>query len=291
MNSDIRLSIGWNQNPKIVKLRRKLGADGVLGLITLWTYVGGQRADGVLTGMDDDDIAIVADYPGDSARFVATLAELRLIEKHGNDWAIHDWQTNNPWAAGHPARAERARKAVLARWNRRNPPPPDPENGEKNTPRMETDTPSMPNHTPSNTPSPFLSSPSPSPKDMILTDHGDSGESPPAPSAKVVNIDSTPYDEILALYHQTLPDLRAVRKLTPARKNAIRAAWRGDLLGPKLPAWQQFFEYIRDDCPFLSGRKPDKDGRAFHADLEWLMKPANLVKVVEGKYEEEARRG
>ena len=74
MNSDIRLCIGWNTNPKIVKLRRKLGADGVLGLIALWTYAGSQRTDGVLTGMDDDDIAIVADYPGDSTRLVATLA-------------------------------------------------------------------------------------------------------------------------------------------------------------------------------------------------------------------------
>jgi hypothetical protein len=291
MNSDIRLCIGWNRHPKIVKLRRKLGADGVLSLVNLWTYVGEQRADGIMTGMDDDDIAIVADYPGDSARFVSILAELRLIEKHGNDWAIHDWKTNNPWAAGHPERVEKARKAVQARWERRNKSPDPTPSGKNapNTPSTENDTTSIEKPPPSNTPSPFLSLPLL--KDMILTDHGDSGESPPAPSAKVVNIDPTPYAEILDLYHQTLPDLRAVRKLTPARKNAIRAAWRGELLGPKLPAWKQFFEYIRDDCPFLSGRKPDKDGRAFHADLEWLMKPANLVKVVEGKYEEEVRRG
>jgi hypothetical protein len=63
MNSDIRLSIGWNRNPKIIKLRRKLGAEGVLGLISIWTFAGEQRTDGVLSGMDDDDIAIAVRYP------------------------------------------------------------------------------------------------------------------------------------------------------------------------------------------------------------------------------------
>jgi len=92
-------------------------------------------------------------------------------------------------------------------------------------------------------------------------------------------------------YHATLPALRSVRKLTPARQAAIRNAWRGDLLGSDIVRWQEFFEYVRDDCPFLTGEKSGKDGRAFQADLEWLMKPANLVKVIEGKYEEGARHG
>lgn len=61
MNSDIRLCIGWNRHPKIVKLKRKLGAEGVLGLISLWTFAGEHRPDGILNGMDADDIAIAAD--------------------------------------------------------------------------------------------------------------------------------------------------------------------------------------------------------------------------------------
>jgi hypothetical protein len=115
--------------------------------------------------------------------------------------------------------------------------------------------------------------------------------STPAPSCKIVQIDRTPYAAILDCYHAILPELRAVRKLTPARKTAIRQAWRGDLIGSDLAKWQDFFAYIRDCCPFLTGRKPGADGRAFQCDLEWLMKPANLVKVIEGKYEEGARHG
>ena len=125
----------------------------------------------------------------------------------------------------------------------------------------------------------------------MLTHSVETAVSTPAPSGKIVQIDRTPYAEILACYHTILTELRAVSKLTPARKTAIRNAWRGDLIGSDLAKWQDFFAYIRDCCPFLTGRKPGADGRAFQCDLEWLMKPANLVKVIEGKYEEGARHG
>lgn len=91
MNSDIRLQIGWNRHPKIIKLKRKLGADGVLGLLALWTFAGESRTDGVLREMDEDDIAIAADYPGDSYVFVDTLIGLKLLDRCGDGLVIHDW--------------------------------------------------------------------------------------------------------------------------------------------------------------------------------------------------------
>ena len=287
MNSDIRLCVGWNRHPKIVKLRRKLGADGVLGIVALWTFAGEQRTDGVLHGMDADDIAIAADYAGDSSAFVEVLTELRLLDRHGNDWEIHDWKANNPWAFGFQARSEKAKKAIQARWGRRNGTPPEPENGAKNTTSMESHTTSIEKHTQSYTPSP---SPSPSPKEELLTEFVDFGKSTPA-TATVIKIDKTPYESILATYHAELPTLREVRKLTPTRQQYLRSAWRGDLLGSDLEKWRRYFAYVRDQCPFLTGAKPGKDGRAFVVDLEWLTKPANLVKVIEGKYEEAARHG
>ena len=48
MNSDIRLSIGWNRAPQDYQTQEKLGADGVLGLVNLWTFTGEHRPDGVL---------------------------------------------------------------------------------------------------------------------------------------------------------------------------------------------------------------------------------------------------
>jgi len=47
--------------------------------------------------------------------------------------------------------------------------------------------------------------------------------------------------------------------------------------------WADFFQHI-GKSKFLTGRIQHKDGRAFAADLEWIIKPSNFAKIVEGKY-------
>lgn len=116
MNSDIRIQSGWYRHPKIVKLRRRMGAEGVLGLVTLWTWTGEQRPNGRLTGMDAEDIAIAAGYPEDPQGFVDTLIALNLLDQdEDGGLSIHDWEENNPYAAGAEWRHERAKKANAAR--------------------------------------------------------------------------------------------------------------------------------------------------------------------------------
>jgi hypothetical protein len=44
-----------------------------------------------------------------------------------------------------------------------------------------------------------------------------------------------------------------------------------------------FFQHI-GESRFLTGRVNDKSGRSFSADLEWIIKPSNFAKIVEGKY-------
>ena len=101
----------------------------------------------------------------------------------------------------------------------------------------------------------------------------------------------TPYQVILDAYHAKLPMLRRVCKLTPARKQALDAVWRDDLIGSNPAKWNDFFHYIATDCPFLTGKNPGKDGRYFEADLDWLMNPDHLVRIIEGKYEEASSHG
>lgn len=118
MNTDIRLLLSFRNHPKTKKLRLKLGDAGPLGFIYLLMFVAESKPDGILDGMDEDDIALAADYRGDPDEFVETLVAVRLLDRVEGGFGIHDWQDNNPWAAGAEARSEKARKAAEARHGR-----------------------------------------------------------------------------------------------------------------------------------------------------------------------------
>jgi len=92
-----------------------------------------------------------------------------------------------------------------------------------------------------------------------------------------------PYEQIVDLYHKTLPTLRHVVRLTPARKAQIKARWNED--NQDLDGWRMIFEHI-GESDFLMGRhKPRTDNQSpFQADLDWITKAANWVKIIEGKY-------
>lgn len=97
-----------------------------------------------------------------------------------------------------------------------------------------------------------------------------------------------PFSEIVNLYHEKLPELSRVQKLTNTRKGNIRQRWLQDL--KTLDAWANYFDYIRDS-DFLMGRVAGRDGKPpFRADLEWLTKDGNFTKVAEDKYHAEVQR-
>lgn len=101
------------------------------------------------------------------------------------------------------------------------------------------------------------------------------------------------HSEVIRLYHQHLPTLRKVEVWNAARQGYLRQRWRevaeelsksqaidsSNVLG----WWGEFFQHV-GKSKFLTGRVNSKDGRAFTADLEWILKPSNFAKIVEGKY-------
>ena len=93
---------------------------------------------------------------------------------------------------------------------------------------------------------------------------------------------SVPVQEIVDLYHELLPELPKVAKITDARKGYIQQRWREDL--KELDHWRNFFNFVRRS-DFLMGRTESTNGRKpFRADLEWLTRPSNFAKVAEDKY-------
>ncbi len=101
------------------------------------------------------------------------------------------------------------------------------------------------------------------------------------------------HQEVIDLYHKHLPTLRRVEVWNDTRKAYLRQRWRevaqelsaGKQIGSEavLVWFGDFFEHI-GKSKFLTGRVSDKSGRAFTADLEWILKASNFAKIVEGKY-------
>lgn len=90
--------------------------------------------------------------------------------------------------------------------------------------------------------------------------------------------DKVPYQEIVNLYNSICVSLPRVREVSDSRRKAIRSRYR---------------KYGMDDIEkvfrateasdFLSGR----NGRWTSCGFDWIMKPANFLKILEGNYSSE----
>jgi len=117
-----------------------------------------------------------------------------------------------------------------------------------------------------------------------------SGELEPAPIKKLPECN---HKAVIELYHENLPTMRRVEVWNETRAGYLRQRWREVAtelaqekaieVGDVLNWWAEFFQSV-GKSRFLTGRVNSKDGRAFVADLEWILKPSNFAKIVEGKY-------
>lgn len=105
----------------------------------------------------------------------------------------------------------------------------------------------------------------------------------PVPSsekrAKPQKVPPCPYWEIVKIYHEELPDLPQVKKLTKQREKYLLYTWREETKHQNLSWWRKYFQVVRSS-DFLIG----KTGGTWKADFEWLIKPDNLARVIEKRY-------
>ena len=123
---DIRLSVGFPHHPKTIKLERRLGFQGIRSLLSLWTWAAQNRPEGNLGGandrsttvqrpLDEEDIEIVAQWPGEPGVFVATLVALGWLDQTAHGYCLHEWQQHNPWVAAATNRGDKARFSRMAK--------------------------------------------------------------------------------------------------------------------------------------------------------------------------------
>lgn len=116
---------------------------------------------------------------------------------------------------------------------------------------------------------------------------------PPDPESgqsDVYEVPDCPASEVIALYHEQCPTLARVEVLNDFRRGLIRQRWREVCADQKyghdeaIAWWRDYFASVAQS-PFLTGKSRAKPGDApFQADFEWLVRPQNFAKVVEGRY-------
>lgn len=118
MIEDARISVGFPTHWKTVKLIRRCGEAGAWNMVCLILWVAQHRPKGDLTGMQDEDIEIQAQWKGKPDKFVEVLRELNLLDGKPGKSSMHDWEDWNPWAFGFDERSEKATRAALKKHNK-----------------------------------------------------------------------------------------------------------------------------------------------------------------------------
>jgi hypothetical protein len=117
-------------------------------------------------------------------------------------------------------------------------------------------------------------------------------ETPPdTDTEQIQNTPVCPHAEIIEKYHRILPDLPRVQIWTKKRKSCLASRWKEDADRQNLAWWEDYFGIV-SKSPFLLGKAEGRNGdKPFKADLEWLILPNNLPKVLEGRYLENKPQG
>lgn len=108
-----------------------------------------------------------------------------------------------------------------------------------------------------------------------------------------------PADDLIALYHELLPNNPEVKTRSAARRSAIKARWLEaaklkcqpfgyTTKAAGLEAWRQFFA-ICAESEFLTGRSTPLPGKpVFYADIDFLFSPSGFTRTLENKYHRDA---
>ena len=92
------------------------------------------------------------------------------------------------------------------------------------------------------------------------------------------------YQEIVDLYNDTCVSLPTLVKLTDSRKRQIKARLKNN----SFDDFKKVFEKA-EASDFLKGLK-NSDDRDWKANFDWLMKENNMIKVLEGNYDNDPNK-
>jgi phage replication O-like protein O len=117
----------------------------------------------------------------------------------------------------------------------------------------------------------------------------------PATTAKKRSAIPCPHQELIGIYHEEMPENPEVREWNQIRQRLMQSRWKEKLTAGKyktkedgLAYWRRYFAHCAKSS-FLTGNTDGSSGRPpFIASMEWLIRPSNFAKVVEGAYHQES---
>ena len=119
MNIDIRIAVSFKDHRKRKKLKALLGPGSTDYLIDLWISTAMNHPSGVLTGMDDLDVAIEAGWDGEPEIFISALMKCGFLEQNEDGtYFLHDWGIHQKYAIHAENRSKIASNASNTRWGK-----------------------------------------------------------------------------------------------------------------------------------------------------------------------------
>lgn len=115
---DFRVDTGLVSHPKTIKLMRRCGDRAFFCLLTLWAWAAANRTSGTLSGLDGEDVEIVAGWGGEPGALITELVAVGFVDEEDGVYSLHDWREHNPWVAEAEERSGKALMSKLAQVNK-----------------------------------------------------------------------------------------------------------------------------------------------------------------------------
>ena len=93
-----------------------------------------------------------------------------------------------------------------------------------------------------------------------------------------------PTQKIIDLFPELCPSLVQPKVIPDSVKGMIADRWRQDEKHRDIEFWERYFDHC-ESLDFLTGRTvPTRGEKSFRVGLEWIVKPANFAKIINGNY-------
>jgi hypothetical protein len=246
------------RHPKTKKLARALNIPLPLAighLFYLWWWALDYAEDGVLTRYSDEDIADASEWGGDASDFVNALVKSGFVDVEDEKKTIHDW-----WDYAGKLIDRRKKDRERKQTSKGNP----TENTRKQNGNSTASIRTEQNTTEQNRTEP---------------EEATASSAAHAASAAVpVRSDPVPYQKIQEVFNSTCVRLPKIKSISGERQKAVSARFKTYGFDGLVEVFQK-----AAISEFLNGNVPGK--REWKADFDWLMNVTNIVKVLEGKYD------